>query len=578
MKNVILVLKSFITEVLIIIVYLFLINNYIGNVDKTINADAIGYYDYLPSIFIHHDLSRKDIPVEKDSSIYDRINATGIYTNYNHFKINKYPCGTALLELPFFTYAYLTTDLDGNNNDGYQPPFHRSVFYAAIFYLFLSVFFLKKILELYDIKNYVIIFIQFVFVLSTAVTHYANYDAGFSHVFSLFAITAFIYFAKLYFKNKKLNHFIYACIFLGLIIIIRQINILIILFIPFLSGSINNLKDGVIILFKNKKSLIIGIISVFGIFFIQSIIWYLQTGNFLIYSYQGEGFNFSDPQFFNILFSYKKGLFVYTPILFITMFSLVWLTYKRKYYLLFTWLSFFVLLTYILSSWWSWFYGCSYGLRAYIDYYTIFFIPFAIMLDKTTIRIRLIVMAISLLTIPINIVQTYQYKNFILHWINMDKEKYWKVFLKTEDKYKGLIWKKNYDYNHYSTVKEIFIGDIDIPENTSAFVYNINSLDIPNFEKVSIIQVLFDSYYQEKDDTKIGLKIIKSSDSSTYYYHDRSLIQFHEKELNKWQTGLYNYEFSKINKKQEMSISLKVISGNKNCKLTNVRIKFLKHI
>ncbi|MFA4863681.1 MAG: hypothetical protein WC605_07915, partial [Bacteroidales bacterium] len=72
MKNIKLILKSIINEILIIFIFIFLINNYIGNVDKTIKADGVGYYDYLPSLFIHHDLIRKDIPVQKDSILYDR--------------------------------------------------------------------------------------------------------------------------------------------------------------------------------------------------------------------------------------------------------------------------------------------------------------------------------------------------------------------------------------------------------------------------------------------------------------------------------------------------------------------------
>ena len=41
----------------------------------------------------------------------------------------------------------------------------------------------------------------------------------------------------------------------------------------------------------------------------------------------------------------------------------------------------------------------------------------------------LMVSLITFLTIPISVIQTYQYKEYILHWIDMDKEKFWKVFL-----------------------------------------------------------------------------------------------------------------------------------------------------
>ena len=140
----------------------------------------------------------------------------------------------------------------------------------------------------------------------------------------------------------------------------------------------------------------------------------MQTGSAIVYSYQGESFNFLEPHLFSILFSYKKGLFVYTPVLLIALLSLFWFAYKKEFFLLTTWICFFVLLTYVLS-WHSWFYGCSYGLRAYIDYYAIFFIPFAIMLDKIKTVPKLIIMAITLPTIPLNIIQTYQYKEYILH-------------------------------------------------------------------------------------------------------------------------------------------------------------------
>jgi len=46
---------------MVVLTYLFIINNYIGNADKTINADGIGYYDYLPSIlrYLHPKTKKK---------------------------------------------------------------------------------------------------------------------------------------------------------------------------------------------------------------------------------------------------------------------------------------------------------------------------------------------------------------------------------------------------------------------------------------------------------------------------------------------------------------------------------------
>jgi len=569
--------KSIFIEAFIIFIYIFLINNYIGNVDDHIRADGVGYYDYLPSLLIHHDLIRKDIPYRDDPVLYHRIGRIKAYVDYQNFKVDKYPCGTALLQLPFFTYTFLTTARNGEMQDGYQPPFQKAVFYAAIFYLFLAVFFLKKTLGLYNVKKYVIILSQVLLVLATSVTHYANVEAGFSHVYSLFAVTAFIYFTGSYFKIKNTNHFILACLFLGLILILRQINILIILFIPFLAGSFQNLKGGFVLLWHNYKKLLTGILLIFVVFFIQCMLWYLQTGHFLLYSYQGESFHFLNPHMIELLFSYRKGLFVYTPIVFISIFGLVWLVYKRKYYWVLTWLSFFIILTYVLSSWESWYYGGSYGLRAYIDFFAIFFIPYAVMVDGLGKGLKTVVILLSFLTIPLNVVQSYQYKEYILHWSGMDKTKYWEVFLQTDDRYKGLLWKEKLRSNDYNVVKEILIGDLHTSANTFIRVFIVNCRDIPDFDRVSVIQLLIENDFKRQNFSRIVLSIDESTGHHNYYSHDPWLIHFAGKHLNEWQTGSYNYFFPPVDDPKDKTITLKVLSGSENNDFKNVRLRFWKH-
>ena len=575
MKYIIVILKSVIIEAFIIFIFIFLINNYFRNEVVTIKADGIGYYDYLPSIFIHHDLIRKGIPVNSNNSLYNRINTLGEYVKYNDFKVDICSCGTAVLELPFFCWTYLTTQRDGTFNDGYQLPFQKTIFHAAIFYLFLSLFFLKKTLRLFNIKYYVIFISQALLALATGVTNYANYDAGFSHIYSLFAITTFIYFTTSFFRNRNLSRFIVACLLLGLIIIIRQVNILILFFIPFLAMTSENFRNGFMYLFRKWKILVLGTLLLSGVLFIQCLLWYLQTGSFLLYTYQGHGFNFASPRLFKILFSYQKGLFVYTPVLFFSLLGVIWYLYKKKYYLVFTWTGFFILLTYVLSSWWCWFYGASYGLRAYIDYYAVFFIPLAVLINEVDWKIKLIVVFLSLLTVPVNIIQTYQYKSFILDWAAMDKDKYWKVFLRTDDRYRGLFWEKHYDYSQYSIVKEIFIGNIGSSRNKVSLIYRINSREIPDFNKVSIIQVLIDDEFDTHNNSKIILTINESKGIHNYYWSDPYLIHFTEKHFNEWQTGLCNYEITPINDSTEKIVELQVYSEKQNNSLKNVRLKFL---
>ena len=572
-------IKYIIPELVIILVFILMIQTNKARVDVVIKADAIGYYDYLPSLFIHHDLVRKSKPVRTNSAFYKRIDKEGVYVDYKGFKVDKYPVGTALLQWPFFYVTYLITPLSGNPADGYQKPFQRAVLYATLFYLFLGIFFLRKTLELYDIKKSVIIFLQVLLVFATGVTNYANFDAGFSHVYSLFAINAFFYFVRSFFIKNRLKYFILAGIFLGLILLIRQVNMLALLFVPFLAGSPGNFKKGISHLLHHPKVLLTGLFLPVALFFIQCQAWYLQTGHFLLYSYQGEGFHFLNPQFINILFSYRKGLFVYTPVLFFSLFGLIWLVYKRKYYLVFTWLAFFTTITYVFSSWHSWDYGASYGSRVFIDYYGVFFILIALLINDIPKILKTGIVLLSVLTIPVNLIQSYQYKNFILHWTDMNKEKYWEVFLKTENRYKGLLWKKKYDEHQYAVVKKVFIGDITgSQKNKLQLIYQTNSMSIPDFNRVSLIRISFANKFSENNDAKIIIRISDAATGETDYWFASYLIHFARKQFGQWQKGSYNYAFKPMTDDKEKIITVKLFSEKQQVNiLKNFQIEFLVH-
>ncbi len=575
MNQMIKIIRNIAVEILIVFLYILLINNYLGNVDKTIKADGEGYYEYLPSLFIHHDIFRKNSTPNQDATLYKRISKYDFYVNYNNYRVNKYPCGTAVLQVPFFLFTYLTTPLTGADTDGYQIAFQKAVFYAAIFYLFLSLVLFSAILKLYQIRKRVIIIAQLLFVFSTGVLYYANDNAGYSHIYSMFAITAFVYYSKAFFITKQRKNVLFASLFLGFVLILRQFNVVIILFIPFLAGSFSELKAGLSI-FKDVRTLLFSLLIIFGLFSIQSFFWYAQTGHFLVYSYQGEGFNFLEPEIINVLFSFRKGLFIYTPILIIPLFGLLRLAYKRQYYLLVTWLLFFSILTYLLSSWHSWFYGGSYGQRPYIDYYIIFFILFAILLDRINHIFSVLIILISIVTIPINIIQTYQYKSFIMHWISMDEMKYWDIFLKTSDKYKGLVWKKTYNLFQLTEADGYNLGDIKIEKDTFKLIFKINSDSLKDLDNVNIIRLQIDNHFYEQSNSRIILSIKNIINNNSYYWHSTPLIHFKERKFGEWQTGVYNYEFVPIPDSISKNLLIQIVADGGACDLKNVRISFFK--
>jgi hypothetical protein len=208
---------------------------------------------------------------------------------------------------------------------------------------------------------------------------------------------------------------------LGVVFLIRPFNIIIVLIIPFLAGNWDDLKTGFKTFFEHQKILLISVLTFVLIASVQPIIYFIQTNHIWIDSYPGEHFNLLKPHLLQILFSFQKGLFVYTPMVLLAQFSLVYL-FRNNKFMAYSYLTFFGVLTYLLSSWWIWYYGGSFSLRAYIEYFGIFAILLTILFNEA--KLFKLKTFLVLFFIVLCQIQTYQYRYFIIHWSEMDQDKY----------------------------------------------------------------------------------------------------------------------------------------------------------
>jgi hypothetical protein len=236
----------------------------------------------------------------------------------------------------------------------------------------------------------------------------------------------------MYFLHPVNRNIYLLASFIAIIILIRPVNGVILLSIPFLAGGSSSLKSGLNYFLEKKRRYIAGILLSLFILSIQAIIYKISTGHFLVDSYGAEKFNFLHPHMIDILFSYKKGLFLYSPILLLALTGgyFLWTRCKFEFYTLF---SFLLILTYLLSSWWNWWYGGSFSSRVYLEYIPFFSILLGLSLKS--IHKRLLFKGfVSLIFVLIVIcqIQTFQYRYYHIHWENMTKEKYWDVFLRVD--------------------------------------------------------------------------------------------------------------------------------------------------
>jgi hypothetical protein len=370
------------------IVYIFNFNN------PPIRSDGVGYYAYLPSLFIYGDPTMKEfVDVYKESTQH-KISPKdlGLIANEDSSAyLDKYPMGVSAMMMPYFFAGHVSSWLvhfiiPSVKPDGINSPFyHFFIAFGSSLYMLLGLLLLKKILDKYfSIKAVYLTLILIIF--GTNLFHYATYDSIFSHAYSFFLFAAFIRLTQLWYHKPERRFAILIGIIGGLIILVRPTNVVIVLIFLFYGIEMGKLKYFLkdrIHFFKKNIGQVLSMILIAFIFILpQLIYWKYITGSWLVFSYQGEGFNFMQPEIRKVLFSTNKGLFFWAPAL---LFIIPGIFIMRKRDELNRWIfpivTYFGITVYLIASWWWWSYGGSYGHRGFIESFVILAIPLAAFFD-----------------------------------------------------------------------------------------------------------------------------------------------------------------------------------------------------
>ena len=253
------------------------------------------------------------------------------------------------------------------------------------------------------------------------------------HAYLFFLFSLFAYYTIKWHKNPSIKNSIIVGLSLSLISLIRPTDSLVILFFIFYDiTSIGTLKKKFYFFLSNwKMVLLIAALSL--TFWIPQIIyWKIITGDLLYFSYGKERFFFGNPKILESLFSYRKGWFVYSPIMLFAILSIFLLRGHLKKFL-FPLLLFVIINIYVVSSWWCWWYGGGFGNRVYIESFALLAIPLAFFVSlgfKNRLWIKIVSITLGLMLIGLQSFQVEQYRNHLLHHDAMTKKAYWTIFLK----------------------------------------------------------------------------------------------------------------------------------------------------
>ncbi len=414
---------------LIIITYLHVDFEYWKDTTNVFRSDVKEYYAYLPALFIYQDLDFKW--VNSTENLRDRVWYKIGPTGKPHV---SYTMGMAIAALPFFLIGHLLALISGIEADGYTTPYAIAMLMGSVFYLGLGLFYLRKLLLKY-FKPYIVAITMVAILFGTNLLYYTFIEALMSHIFSFSLIIVFIFLLENWLKKPGFRSSLILGLISALIILIRPPNVIIlILYLLWNVGSIGDLKKRFILFYKSFPQTILLIVIALLIVVPQLIYWKAYGGSYFFNAYGDEAyFFFNDPEVSNVLFSYRKGWFVYTPLMLFAVFGIPFM-FKRLRGKIIPVVVVLILTTYIISSWYMWFFGGSFGHRAFIDIYGIMAIPLAAIISwafSGKFILKLISGLLIFAIIYLNIFQTNQIYHGAIHWAAMTKDAYWETFGKS---------------------------------------------------------------------------------------------------------------------------------------------------
>ncbi len=423
-----------------------------------ISFDNFGYYMHLPAQFIYDDVALETDWLAKINEQYKNESAfSHTATTDSGNKIMRYYKGMSYVWAPAFFVGHFYAKQSGYPADGFSLPYHKAlIFYGWLFSIVGFVFARRILLHFFDEKITTITL--FIILAGTSFFYFSTIGNDVPHVYLFALFLIFLWYTLQWHENQTLKYMVPLALSLGLIIAIRPSSGIISLF-PVLWGiyDLRTLKRKVSMLLNNKLQIIIGVFLIL-IFLVPQLHYYYKYAGVVvlnIYNDPGAAFDFAHPRFAYVLFGFRKGWFIYSPLSILGFAGLVFVWQKfREYFWPFV--IYMALLIYIIASFNS---LTSFGWRAFLQSHATLVIPIGFLVNyivKQRIAIKgtfaIIVLSLTVLSIH----QAFQLKSGVLNGSRMTKEYYFTVLGKNKATAED---KKLLMADHYGPIVENFTED-----------------------------------------------------------------------------------------------------------------------
>ena len=355
-------------------------------VNPWVRGDGVGYYAYLRSALIDHDLNfENDYLAGNKSFVMSRVDAQGhllreMYTKTGHVE-NHFTVGPAILWAPVLVTVHLSVlllDRFGAHiaADGYSRPYVLAMGLTTACYGFLSLFLSFRLARKYFEQQWAFIATMGIW-LASSLPVYMYFNPSWSHAFSAFSVSLFLWYWDRTKLQRTMAQWAVLGVLAGLMGNVYYPNAILLIF-PFLEliYQIRVARHDRERSHEAVRKLPL-YSALFAIVFLLSLMPTLITRQIIYGRIFETGYpaiwkwNWTSPAFLRVLFSSDHGLFSWTPILFLAMIGLFFFMKKNSLTgagSLLTFLAFYI----FISSYPDWDGMSSFGNRFFISLTPVF--------------------------------------------------------------------------------------------------------------------------------------------------------------------------------------------------------------
>jgi hypothetical protein len=395
-----------------------------------IRSDGWSYHVYLPAWFIFHDPTLEAIARDCCGGIFPTFTAIDRWPGTGAW-LDVHPPGTAILSAPFFAVAHLLTRWSNLSRDGFSLYYQHGAALAGVTYLIGGLIALKRALLGWFSPGVVLATLVAV-TWGTDLFHYGTYDPTFSHVYAFALTSLLLLIVPRWFDAPSMGRSVLLGAVVALVILVRHVNVLIIVgFACYGLNSAAAIRRRLSWITEHAHEVVTTAVT--SVLLLAPLVMFYRrsTGHWLASPYGAtRTFDFTSPHLFGVLFSSTKGLFFWSPVLLVAVAGF-FLLRRRLPEMIAPIVILLPPFVYLVSSWFDWQFGASFGHRAFVDVLPFFAVGLAACFDRVKgTRASIAVAAVVCVAVALSVAQMIKYWIGVLPQHDTTWGQYVDVFLR----------------------------------------------------------------------------------------------------------------------------------------------------